>query len=279
MSTSMRDFAFTVDLDRDANEPLRGEVCSISRDRGQGCQARHLSSAEGLSLLVELLDELGVKATFFAESWTLSKIDGVGSLLHGHEVASHGVHHEDLTAKDSGVSLDDEQLHSILRRSRDEIEDIIGCRPLGFRAPYMHIDERVTDHLAALGFRYDSSYTCPMEDGVINAFRLPCGLCEFPVASALDSKGKKIVSYFWPLHEGKRPVEDYLHLIDSLEEGILVTATHTWHVAESIVSGRLSKEATDGNILALRRILEHAQDRGMRCGTLASRLDAVSEDR
>lgn len=273
MYTPMRDFAFTVDLDRDVNEPRKGELCAGSRDCGQGCQPRYRSSAEGLSILVELLDELGMRATFFAESWTLSNIVGADSLLHGHEVASHGYNHEDLTAQDTGVPMDDEQLHSILLRSRDEIEDIVGYRPLGFRAPYMHIDERVTDHLASLGFRYDSSYTRPMEKGVIKAFRLPCGLCEFPVASSIDEKGKKIVSYFWPMHEGKRPVEDYLRLIDSLEEGVLVTATHTWHITENIVSGRLSKEAVDCNVLSLRQILEHAQDRGLRCGTLASLLD------
>lgn len=275
----MREFAFTVDLDRDVNEARKGEINSISRDCGQGCQPRHRSSADGLRLLVELLDELGMKATFFAESWTLSKISGAKSLLHGHEVASHGVQHEDLTAQNTERPLNDDQLHSILRQSRDEIKDIIGHNPLGFRAPYMHIDERVIGHLATLGFRYDSSYTCPIKNGAIKPFYLPCGLCEFPVASTLDKDGKKMMSYFWPMHEGKRQVGDYLQLIDSFEEGILVTATHTWHICESLVSGRLSKEAINQNILSLRCILEYAQDSGMRCGTLASRLDVVSADR
>ena len=69
----MRTLCFTVDLDRDVNEPIFGSVCAGSKDRGDGNSPRFVSAGKGTERLVDLFDDLGVKATFFAEARTLHR--------------------------------------------------------------------------------------------------------------------------------------------------------------------------------------------------------------
>jgi hypothetical protein len=57
---------FTVDLDRDVNFPDGGNKAG-SLDRGNGTAPRFTSSEKGAAILQEILDETGIKATFFAE--------------------------------------------------------------------------------------------------------------------------------------------------------------------------------------------------------------------
>ena len=94
----MRTLCFTVDLDRDVNEPVFGSVCAASKDRGEGNSPRFASAGKGTEKLVELFDELGIRATFFAEARTLHR-SGAFSLIKGHEVALHGMDHEDFSGE------------------------------------------------------------------------------------------------------------------------------------------------------------------------------------
>jgi peptidoglycan/xylan/chitin deacetylase (PgdA/CDA1 family) len=214
---------------------------------------------------------MGVQATFFAESRTLREMGDSVSILQGHEVASHAVEHEDLTGEGSGVSVDDQELRRIIVQGREEVKDLIGVPPVGFRAPYQHVDGRILDMLMDCGFRYDSSLTLPIQDGVLRPHRLPNGLCEFPVAEARDVAGKRIVSYLWPMHEGRRKAQDYMQMMDGLQDGLLVMATHTWHMTESYARGALDLAETRMNLENVRSILEHALDSGME----VRRLDQV----
>ena len=270
----MRTLAFTVDLDRDVNETCPGQSCSVSHDCGQGCAPRFRSSQRGLKLLCALLEEMGLKATFFAESRTLREMGPSACCLDVHEVASHGVEHEDLTGEKSGIRLEDEALRSILVQGREEIAELTGRPPQGFRAPYQHVDARVLDAVRDCGFRYDSSMTVAMKDGVLHPYRLDNGLWEFPVAEGRDRQGKRIVAYLWPMHEGKRESQDYQGMCDSLQEGIMVMATHTWHVVESYRDGPMDEKRVAKNLDDIRSVLEHALDSGMRSSTLASLVNA-----
>ena len=56
----MRTLCFTIDLDRDVNEPVPGSVCAASKDRGEGNAPRFTSSGRGTERLVGMLDDLGV---------------------------------------------------------------------------------------------------------------------------------------------------------------------------------------------------------------------------
>jgi peptidoglycan/xylan/chitin deacetylase (PgdA/CDA1 family) len=227
-----------------------------------------------LELLCALLEEMGVKATFFAESRTLREIAASARCLEAQEVASHAVEHEDLTGGKTGVRLDDQELRRVLMQGKEDIEDIIGRAPSGFRAPYQNVDARVLDAVRDCGFLYDSSLTMPINDGALHPYRLENGLWEFPVAESRDRDGKRIVSYLWPMHEGRRRPQDYQEMSDSLQEGVLVIATHTWHVVESFRNGPMDDADVSKNLADIRSVLEHALDSGMRASTLGSLLNA-----
>lgn len=268
----MRSAAFTVDVDRDVNLAEKGRYEAVSYAPPGGDRSpRFSSSAKGLALAVEVLDELGIRGTFFLEADTLRAIaraTDVRSLLGGHEVASHAVCHEDLTGEGTGICLTGPQVAEVIAEAAHIVGDICGRRPLGFRAPYQHIDRPVLDILAAQGFAYDSSLTSPILDGRICPWRLQNRLIEMPIASSKDAKGKKIVSYLWPMHEGRRGPSDYLQMAAQVREGALVLATHSWHLVETYGRGPMGSSAIESGLRDLREVLEGIQDAGLRFSTL-----------
>lgn len=104
--------------------------------------------------LLDLLDELGVRATLFVvardaarEAPLLREV-----VARGHEVASHSWSHAVPFR-----ALDDAALTWELEGSRAALEQAIGGEVQGFRAPAWDVDERVMAGLARAGYRYDAS--------------------------------------------------------------------------------------------------------------------------
>lgn len=103
--------------------------------------------------LLRLFDEKGIKATFFVLGWVAERSPSLIRRIvsEGHEVASHGHDHSLLNEKDqSGLRKD-------ISRSKALLEDIIGMRVLGYRAPSFTISNTLLMTLKELGFLYDSS--------------------------------------------------------------------------------------------------------------------------
>jgi peptidoglycan/xylan/chitin deacetylase (PgdA/CDA1 family) len=268
----MRYAAFTVDVDRDANLAERGRYEAGSRAiTGADTKPRFASSGKGLWSISELLEELDIRATFFLEGDAIRDIarhNDVRSLLQKHEVACHGVCHEDLTGESTGICLSAEQVGDIAKESRSIVHDIVGRDPVGFRAPYQHINSAGISALAKVGFSYDSSMTENMVDGKIAPRKLDNGMVEVPLACGKDDKGKKIVSYLWPMHEGKRVAGDYLELASSFRSGCLVLATHSWHLAETFERGVLSPKQSAIEIEKTRTVLTGMLDQGIQFHTI-----------
>jgi peptidoglycan/xylan/chitin deacetylase (PgdA/CDA1 family) len=259
----MRCLCFTVDLDRDVNYNIPGNVPAGSLDRGYGPAPRFGSTQKGLDILIELLDDLGMKATFFAEGRTLESIDHSG--LSGHEVGIHGYDHEDLVACASEYGTD--WVRDILQKASEVVTDAVGNKPRCFRAPYMKTDDRIMGLLPDIGIEYDSSLYSDLRRDM-PPFRLGNGLYEVPVPEGTDLNGKKISAYTWPMHEGKRGPDDYIRMASSVESGILNIATHTWHIVESRSEGMMDPSRLKKNIGDLRRILERAEDIGFEVLTI-----------
>jgi len=137
--------------------------------------------------LLELFAERDLKATFFVLSSVASRIAPVilRAVKEGHEIASHGHAHQRITDQNPKEFLDD------VRRSKGILEDLIGQRVIGYRAPAFSITDKTLwalDVLAGEGFHYDSS-VCPSANfayGISGApqrpHRLRNGLVEIPLS-------------------------------------------------------------------------------------------------
>ncbi len=106
--------------------------------------------------LLDLLDEEKAKATFFVLGWVARKFPEVVALLdsRGHEVASHGFTHVDITT----ISAD--KLKEELVKSKSTLEDIIGKNILGFKASSRYLNREnlgIYSIIGEVGFKYDCS--------------------------------------------------------------------------------------------------------------------------
>lgn len=244
-----RRFLFTVDLDRDVNIQLEGRPEAGSIDRGQGTAPRFASAERGLHLLLDLLDDIGMKATFFVEGRTAQTIDC--SVLSGHCIGFHGYDHEDMAKLNDPLRAMSEGYRAV----KDNVS-----APVCFRAPYMSADDRTFDALRELNIKHDSSVysdpgTAPYDIS---------GITEHPVAKGKDRAGRTIAAYLWPLHEGKRIPSDYVELALSSGDNDFILATHTWHLVERRDSGPMSEEDVRRNISDVREALTGIIDSGYR---------------
>jgi peptidoglycan/xylan/chitin deacetylase (PgdA/CDA1 family) len=263
MDDPMTYVAFTVDVDRDANMPTHGKVGGISRPIEGDRTPRFSSSALGLELLVDLLDEMGVKGTFFLEARTASEISkemSIKDLLAKHEIGCHGFEHEDLTGKDTGIPLSKDDVYFIIENANTSLGQLTGRKPIGFRAPYLNLGEDVLDVVQEIGFEYDSSLTRDLSDHPVSPWLLPNELVEVPLAIGKDVHGKRIYSYLWAMHEEKRVPGDYIRLMERAGGGFLVLATHSWHLVETFLRGKLDPDQVKRGLGSVRSVIEGALD-------------------
>jgi len=257
----MRALCVTIDLDRDVNIRIPGASAAGSIDRGGGTGPRFSSSEKGLELLAELFDDMGIKATFFAEASTLRKVDA--GALSGHEVGIHGADHEDIT-----LIKETDGKRAVLEEAVSAVKDAVGRAPASFRAPYMRTDAETFGLLPEFGISVDSSRYADVSASLMPE-RAANGVWEMPVPEGTDPRGKKISAYLWPMHESKRRPEDYAELASMMKEGVFVIATHTWHIVESREKGMMSPDEVETNIGNVRNVLEKMMDMGLRPLTLA----------
>ena len=95
-----------------------------------------------------------IKATFFVLGWIAERLPGLVREIHsrGHEVASHGFLHKRC------FSCSSEELKNDLADSKSLLEDIIGDRVWGYRAPSFSINLDMLKIVEECGYLYDSSY-------------------------------------------------------------------------------------------------------------------------
>jgi polysaccharide deacetylase family protein (PEP-CTERM system associated) len=95
-----------------------------------------------------------IKATFFILGWIAEQLPSLVREIHarGHEVASHGYKHNLCT----GYTSND--LKTDLIHSKKILEDIIGDRIYGYRAPSFAINNDILRIIQDCGYLYDSSY-------------------------------------------------------------------------------------------------------------------------
>ena len=124
--------------------------------------------------ILDLLDEYSIKATFFMLGWIAERLPTLAREIYqrGHEVACHGYGHELI------YQIGPERFREDIRRSKMLLEDQIGERVNGYRAPSYSIITKslwALDILVEEGFTYDSSIFPVFHDtyGIPNAERFP----------------------------------------------------------------------------------------------------------
>lgn len=135
----------------------------------------------GTPKLLELLDQLGLKATFFMTGWSVDAHPAMAEaiLRHGHEIGHHGYHH--LLPDPHTPHIQEE-----LEMGFDALKRVLGVRPVGYRAPVGESCEELRVGLKKHGIIYSSSwrddvrpYRQVLADGTP-------GVIELPVTSSYD---------------------------------------------------------------------------------------------
>lgn len=175
--------AFTVDLeDWFCVQNLRGHV--DPRD----WHKQELRVIDSTLRLLELLDEVDVRATFFVLGWVARECpDLVREVDHrGHEIACHSNAHR-MVSELTPAEFEDDLVQAL-----DTIRDLVAQPVIGYRAPSFSITREQYWAFAIMarhGLLYDSSifpFGGHPDYGVPDAPReiheLPAGMLEFPMA-------------------------------------------------------------------------------------------------
>jgi polysaccharide deacetylase family protein (PEP-CTERM system associated) len=125
----------------------------VSRAKWDSFESRIVPNTQRV---LELLDRAGVRATFFVLGWVASRYPSLvrDMVTAGHEVASHGYHHQLL------YLLTPQQFREDVRSAKAVLEHVTGGPVLGFRAPSYSIVESslwALDILIEEGHVYDAS--------------------------------------------------------------------------------------------------------------------------
>ncbi|RKP08984.1 carbohydrate esterase family 4 protein [Thamnocephalis sphaerospora] len=104
--------------------------------------------------LLNTLDRLGAKATFFVNGNNAGSLDDpeladrvLRTYNAGHQIASHTYSHADLT------TIGPDQIRSEMTQLDDQLKRIIGVRPTYMRPPYGSFDDQMLGIMSELGYR------------------------------------------------------------------------------------------------------------------------------
>lgn len=163
------------------------ETLWISRDQVNLKRAGTLSQGAfggriGVPLILKLLRERNLRATFFVPGWVAEHWSDVVRQIRdeGHEIGHHGYMHE-------WVDPDDPRREEeVILRGLESLDRVLGVRPVGYRSPAWETSPNCLRLLQKHGFRYSSSFL----DNLVPYRHTVDGhqsqIIELPVAWALD---------------------------------------------------------------------------------------------
>ncbi len=142
----------------------------------------------GTRRLLGLLDEVGVRATFFVLGYAAERAPGLIREIMGlgHEIATHGYGHQFV------YKLTPDRFREDLKRSIAILEPLAEAPVVGHRAPYFSItpqSEWALEVLCECGIRFDSSlfpvanYRYGFPGAPREIHRIRPGLVEYPLST------------------------------------------------------------------------------------------------
>lgn len=202
--------------------------------------ARPTIVEEKTDLILSILNEFKVRATFFVLGWAAEKYPSISKKIvsAGHELGTHSYWHRRV------YELSPEEFYSDLKRSVEVLEDQTGVKVKGFRAPSFSIipgTEWAFDVIKEIGLKYDASlfpakrghggYPCAQEAHTIqtskgNISELPMSITTLgPVKVPFSGGGYMRALPLWAIKKGFKnfekdgvPVVIYLHPRDFAPE-------------------------------------------------------------
>ncbi|HUF75048.1 MAG TPA: polysaccharide deacetylase [Longimicrobiales bacterium] len=166
------------DVDNETIEGLSQGTMSVG-PLSQG----EFGSRVGVPRIVALLDREQVPATFFFPAWSLKLAPGQADVILAsgrHEVGVHGWIHEQNTRLDAATE------RRLLTQAMDEITQLSGRRPVGYRAPSWNLSDNTLDIVLDMGLLYESSLMADDRPYELLRNGTPTGLVELPVSWILD---------------------------------------------------------------------------------------------
>jgi len=148
-----------------------------------GLSQGQFGARRGLRRVLELLDEYELPASFFgpAMSFTLNpQMIDIIQATGRHEIGVHGWIHE----RNNQLPRDEEE--RLLRKAVERMTELMGKRPVGYRAPSWNFSDATLDLLIDMDFLYDSSLMADDRPYELIADGEPTGLVELPVQWILD---------------------------------------------------------------------------------------------
>lgn len=159
-----------------------GETLWISKDPANESRPGVLSQGAygpkvAVPLILKLLEQFGVQATFFVPGWIVEHYPQVIASIHrgGHEIGHHGYKHEWPDSDHPEIEKE------VLLKGIDAIKGITDAQPCGYRSPAWELTPNTLNFLKEEGFLYSSNL---MDDFV--PYMHPQGIVELPVQWLLD---------------------------------------------------------------------------------------------
>jgi len=226
-------------FDYDSNSALmrRAPLDIVAQSRGR------FAPNVAIDRILDLLDKLEIKATFFTPGWTVDNFQESceNIVARGHEMGAHGYLHERLAE----ISWESER--GVFQKGLAAFEKI-GVKPTGFRAPYWLISDRTMDLIQELGFTYDSNFMDNDMPYMLKWRGKDTGLVEIPVEWMLDD---------WPHFETHRMTPKQVYDIWKPEfEGIYDLGRYFGLTCHPQAIGRISR------LDMLERLLTEMKEKG-----------------
>jgi peptidoglycan/xylan/chitin deacetylase (PgdA/CDA1 family) len=229
--------------------------------------AMEYGGRRGIWNILEVLDQFGVKATFFVCGTTAEKYPDAIRAAHkaGHEIAGMSYAFERVRT----TSPDRER--AIVRRTAKALEDVCGATIKGWRCPDYRISPQTLDILSESGFAWDSSL---LNDDLPCLFDCSGGkLIELPFTTS--TADKTYIGYPYPMRGGPDGLAnvwdcefEVLYRESERAPRFLILSIQTW------ATGR------PANLRPLRRFIErlktHNDIQFARCQEIADWCSAAS---
>lgn len=211
-------------------------VFSLDLEDHTGKYIEHGRYIKNVNIWLEFLEKLGIRGTFFVvgaaaknNSKLIKKI-----FKKGHEIASHSYLHIELKRQSAKLFLESE------KKNKDLLEQIIGQKIYGFRAPVFSLTPKTTwavEILGELGYLYSSS-TIPCRNplngfpGLLrDPFKWENGVIEFPCP--VFSFGDLAIPFLGGVYLRYIPAAMLKMLIKKHDTPVLWTYIHPYDIDSS----------------------------------------------